>query len=251
MGVLAGFRKRRRAREVASMASRAKRAETLFDRELKRIGVDAKSDEMATYFRRLGIRHTSDRARIRDAYIRQMKEYHPDVSRRPDAQEKAKELNEAYSFLSGKELSTRLGQGAAGYGKQKRIVADGIIREYNARRKRDYEKISADLRSGSIGMEVALKRLFDWEPRFDCACNALFGRLWRAGVELGVLSERNAELMHTEKDSGLAAALEESQRRIEGARSEYKAVEAMLSDVISSIEKHVADAEAESMRRIR
>ncbi len=250
MGIISGLKNRKHAHDVAAMVGRAKRIESLFDKEMRRIGVDAKSDEVTIYFKRLGIRRTSDKSRIHDAYIKQMKEWHPDVSSKEGAQEKAKELNEAYTVLSGKDLGRALNIGPEA-GKQKKGVAERIIKEYNAVRKRDYAQAVADMRSRSSSYEEALRRLSNWEERYDRTCNALFGKLWRIGAELRELSERNAAMLRAEKDANAEHTLEESLRKIEGVHDEYRAAEAMLSDVIGSIEQSIASSETEAFRRSR
>ena len=247
MGLISGMKRRKHVRDAASMLSKSKRIELRLERELKRIGVDVASDEVSIYFKRLGISRTSDKSRIRDAYIRRIKEYHPDVSPRADAEEKAKELNEAYAALSGKGF--RISLVGADYGRQKKMLAERIIGRYNAERKRDYERISADLRSRSLSYEAAVRKMFDWEARYDRTCTSLFGELWRIGSDAAALSERNSELVSSERDASLVATLEESQRRIEAARAEYKAVEALLSDVIGDLRYSIAKSESEARGR--
>ena len=52
------------------------------------------------YYQVLGISRTADRDEIRSSYRKLARQYHPDVSKEPDAESKFKEINEAYQVLS-------------------------------------------------------------------------------------------------------------------------------------------------------
>jgi molecular chaperone DnaJ len=52
------------------------------------------------YYEILGVSRTATQEEIRRAYRRLARQYHPDVNKSPDAEEKFKEINEAYEVLS-------------------------------------------------------------------------------------------------------------------------------------------------------
>ncbi len=52
------------------------------------------------YYEILGVDRTASDEQIRDAFKRLAKKYHPDVSSEPEAEERFKEINEAYAVLS-------------------------------------------------------------------------------------------------------------------------------------------------------
>ncbi len=54
---------------------------------------------MRDYFQILGLPHTADLDEVKQAYRVLAKQYHPDVSTAPDAQQKFVLVNEAYEFL--------------------------------------------------------------------------------------------------------------------------------------------------------
>ena len=84
------------------------------------------------YYEVLGVSRNADTSEIKSAFRRLARQYHPDVSQEADAEEKFKELNEAYEVLSSDEKRARYdrfghagvngaagggyGPGAAGFG---------------------------------------------------------------------------------------------------------------------------------------
>jgi molecular chaperone DnaJ len=69
------------------------------------------------YYDILGIPRNSSVDEIKAAFRKLARQYHPDVSKEPDAEEKFKEINEAYGVLSDPEKRARYDQfGRAGLG---------------------------------------------------------------------------------------------------------------------------------------
>jgi len=76
------------------------------------------------YYEVLGVPRDADEAAIKSAYRKLARQYHPDVNKSPDAEERFKEINEAYEVLSDPEkrraydrygyAATQGGFGAAG-----------------------------------------------------------------------------------------------------------------------------------------
>ena len=54
----------------------------------------------ADYYEILGVDHNADAKTIKRAFLKKARQLHPDVNDAPDAEEKFKEVNEAYSVLS-------------------------------------------------------------------------------------------------------------------------------------------------------
>jgi molecular chaperone DnaJ len=52
------------------------------------------------YYESLGVSRTASPDEIKSAFRRLARQYHPDVSEAPDAEERFKEINEAYAILS-------------------------------------------------------------------------------------------------------------------------------------------------------
>ena len=59
------------------------------------------------YYEILGVDKSATEAQIKSAYRKMAKKYHPDVDKSPSAQEKFKDINEAYEVLSDKQKRSR------------------------------------------------------------------------------------------------------------------------------------------------
>src|SRR5208283_4393739 len=69
------------------------------------------------YYAILGVDRAAGADDIKKAYRKLARQYHPDVSKEPNAEEKFKEINEAYGVLSDPEKRARYDQyGRAGLG---------------------------------------------------------------------------------------------------------------------------------------
>ena len=63
---------------------------------------------MKNYHAILGVTRSSSEEEIKKAYRKLAKEWHPDINKSPEAEEKFKEINEAYEALAKSNLDTRL-----------------------------------------------------------------------------------------------------------------------------------------------
>ena len=63
--------------------------------------------EYKDYYKILGVDRDATEAKIKSAYRKLARQYHPDVNKSPDAVSKFKDINEAYEVLSDKEKKSR------------------------------------------------------------------------------------------------------------------------------------------------
>jgi molecular chaperone DnaJ len=93
------------------------------------------------YYEVLGVPKTASMEEIKDAYRKLAMQYHPDRNKAPDAEEKFKEISEAYAVLSDPEKRSQYDQlGHAGF--DQRYTTEDIFRGA------DFESILRDLGFG-------------------------------------------------------------------------------------------------------
>ncbi|MFN4148422.1 MAG: DnaJ domain-containing protein, partial [Rhodocyclaceae bacterium] len=59
--------------------------------------------EFKNYYEVLGVAREATADEIKKAFRKLARKYHPDVSKEPDAEQRMKEINEAYAVLSDPE----------------------------------------------------------------------------------------------------------------------------------------------------
>lgn len=67
------------------------------------------------YYETLGVKREASQSEIKSAYRRLARKYHPDVNKTPDAQEKFKDINEAYEVLGDENKRKRYDQLGSGW----------------------------------------------------------------------------------------------------------------------------------------
>ena len=76
-------------------------------------------EEKRDYYEILGLSRDADRDALRRAYRKLARQYHPDVSKEADAEERFKEINEAYQVLNDEQLRAQYDRfGHAGINQQ-------------------------------------------------------------------------------------------------------------------------------------
>ena len=100
--------------------------------------------EKRDYYEVLGVSRNASKDEIKDAYRKLAMQYHPDRNKSPDAEEKFKEISEAYAVLSDDEKRQQYDMlGHAGF--DQRYTPEDIFRGA------DFDSIFRDLGFGSFG----------------------------------------------------------------------------------------------------
>src|SRR5215213_3012472 len=97
------------------------------------------------YYEILGVGRNASDDEIKGAFRKLARQYHPDVSKEPDAEEKFKEVNEAYGVLSDAEKRARYDR----FGKEGLGNMGGGFHDYSA----DFGDIFEDL-FGQVGFST-------------------------------------------------------------------------------------------------
>ncbi len=164
-------------KKAKALNRKADALEEGIDREIEHMAPGGGDDkDIKRYFSALGIKPTSDKARIRSAYISRAKEYHPDISKEENAEEMMKLINEAYSTLSEKSL------GVGNLRDERKSVAaiEKLALELYVRlRNSDYDRMVGMARRGVTRQEfmAIIAEFCDWNKRFEKVEKAITGRL--------------------------------------------------------------------------
>ena len=90
------------------------------------------------FYDRLGVSKDASQDEIKRAYRKMSKKYHPDINKEPGAEEKYKEVQEAYETLSDDQKRAAYDQygpdGANGFGGQGGLEASMVVQALEALR---------------------------------------------------------------------------------------------------------------------
>jgi len=118
------------------------------------------------YYEILGVPRNATQEEIKQAYRRLVRQYHPDLNKDPGAQEKFKEINEAYEVLSDPQKRAQYDQFGsvgdfAGYGEQSWGPQDFDFGSFG----RTFEDIFSDFFGDSIFGDIFGRRERQRSPR--------------------------------------------------------------------------------------
>jgi molecular chaperone DnaJ len=99
------------------------------------------------YYEILGLAKTASEDEVKKAYRNLAKQYHPDINKEPGAEDKFKEIQEAYEILSDREKRASYDR----YGHQDLNSGGGFNNAYGGRGFPDLSEILRDLFSGGRG----------------------------------------------------------------------------------------------------
>ena len=214
------------------------------------------------YYKTLEIKRTSDQKIIRSAYVRLIKQHHPDVSKEEESEEIAKRINEAYRALSEKRLNRNVEEMLVGgeISKEVRLeMANGLLEAYTKKRNEDFEAMQGKItHETDINMvAVFVGEFTDWKRRYDDVVRDFFNDLYKVKTKLKRLEKRNSSLYKGEMDQAKKTLLERNAAKLENAirlfeqfESGTESVVGWVKETIEMEEKQVTKEMEETLSRI-
>jgi curved DNA-binding protein len=124
------------------------------------------------FYEVLGVSRDASADEIQRAYRRLARKYHPDVNKDPAAEDRFKEISEAYDVLSDPDTRRRYDA----FGREFRSVPEGVDPETWAR-----ARTGAGARSGSAATDEWFTTANDFDVDIDDLFGGIFGRGRRRG----------------------------------------------------------------------
>ncbi|MCW6159608.1 MAG: J domain-containing protein [Candidatus Micrarchaeales archaeon] len=205
-------------------------------------------ESLELYYKTLEIKRTSDQKIIRSAYVRLMKQHHPDVSKEEASEELAKRINEAYRALSEKKLDRSVEEMLVGGEISPAIrieMANGLLKAYTKRRDEDFEAMRGKIANETdINMiDVFVREFTDWKRRYDWVARDFFKDLYKAETQLKRLEKRNVSLYKGETDQTRKTLLEQNAVKLESARRIYEQLRVGTESVASWVKETIEPEE--------
>ncbi|MGC8572094.1 MAG: DnaJ domain-containing protein [Candidatus Micrarchaeia archaeon] len=177
-------------KNIKNFIKDAEAEKSKYKKLIESYGIDLKTineNKIKDYYKILNISYTNDKEEIRQAYIKLMKIYHPDVNKSENAEIKAKEINEAYATL--KEENSKINYDS-NYKKGNTLrlnnlnvnsISKTLIENYYKLREQDIEIFNAQIRSATTKNEAhaIIINFVDWQRRFDNAKTRSFSEIFK------------------------------------------------------------------------
>ena len=217
--------------EIEAKAAKAESLISSVQEEIDKIyGHERIDKNLQDAFKVLGIKQTNDIKAVRNAYIKQAKIWHPDISKRKNSQETMKAINEAYYRILASH-------GKLGLRNEPMPIADierRLIIRYSAAKEHDYAYFLNALNNAVTRNDVLglIGVLADWEGRLERARAEMLKSLKAKKVKL-LLYRRWFERMQNE--SMAKSELKSIDACVAGIDDVFKSVDTAFRDVASII----------------
>lgn len=156
------------------------------------------------FYRALGVSRTASQAEIQQAYRKLARSYHPDVNKDPAAEERFKELSEAYNVLSDPELRRRYDA----FGADFRQAPEGMDPGTWAR-----ARAGAGTKQGRGGWQrTGSTEGFDFEFGEGIDFSELFGDLFGGRTSQGGRRARQGPIAGADQESEIQLSIDEAYR---------------------------------------
>ncbi|MEM3841278.1 MAG: J domain-containing protein [Candidatus Micrarchaeaceae archaeon] len=239
--------KRIEAAKFSLLLKRNQRISLRLSTFVQELGVQQGNAE--EYFRSLGIKPTDDQRKIRSAYIKKIREFHPDVNNSKEAYDISKALNEAYNFLSKKGGFSAVSIAEA----VKENIPKDFVVLYMKARDSDMQILKSALNYSTdiYSAEEYVRSFNDWHARFE--------RLWRK--KFGAVENMRREALNIRKkflslsesaSNGETASLCKANAKLISEQIAYiDDIVSILEEVKASLSKSIGNMESSAMVSLR
>lgn len=252
------FNEGRRRRRIAALLKKTAEFKAKFISEAKRFGIEVGNLNFRSYYDILGIRYTTDQKAIKDAYIRLVKLYHPDVSSDQNATRKTEEINEAYSSLKDRDRkaeydskfsrgSNRMSSGTT------KAMYNALLAKYSEARNKDLQEFNKRVAVPQQidNLKATIAEVADWQKRFNAVSNNLFGNFWDYGKELKHLDSACRSMLHEEKDQSSLDLLNDNLADLDGLVAAFKEADKVIKGVIDGVLNDIETEENNLAQKLR
>ncbi len=249
MVTVSGIKERLRKNAVRRLIRETEDANKVMTASLTKLGAEPHDDEGAAYFKALGIRPTDNKKAIREAYLRQMRKYHPDINKEAGAEAKAREINEAYTALTGAAVRYNVGEAGLITEKLLNNIKNNFIKAYQDRRHKDYDKLLTSAGYNRDNWSIVsgeIKEYANWRKAFDALEKKQFGPILDCDMEIKRLYGANSKMLQLEKDAGRLGELKLNIEKLEEMRVLSGAFARALASIAREVKDRLAEAEDEN-----
>jgi|GEM_PF-6546579 len=253
LNVLKNFFKNYHIKKVNKFITKYSDIKKKYEKTLQEFGInlsDIITANFKDYYKILNISYTDNSKEIRNAYLNMMKQYHPDINKTEESEEKSKEINEAYSIL--KEQTTKSNYDAL-YKKGAKVklenttvhsISKNLINNYYNLREMDVININNKLRNAMTSEEAraALYEFADWKNRFKRAKDETFDQLFKYKKNFLKLYKTDKKLIKN-KNEWKKDRLIEIGNQLKDLINADKNLRTAIENVSNEIEKEIGKEE--------
>ena len=249
---------KRTAQQINRLFFETDEAEKAFRAEAKKFGIDVGRIQSKGYYDILGIKYTNDPKAIRDAYLRLVKKYHPDVSTDPEATKRSAEINGAYSVLKDRKLKAEYdlssSKGANRMDQQTtKDISNMVLKSYIEVRERDFDEFRkrVSMPMTRDAARAAIDEVTEWKKRYRKVARAVFARFWDSGHRLRSLHSSNKSLIKGKSGRSKLLDLERNEARLSSLLGIYDELDKGVESIVSDVERRISADESKISQKLR
>ena len=244
--------------KVNRLTNDTKSIESRFRSDAKKFGIDIGKISTGDYYGALGIKYTNDQKAIREAYVKMIKKYHPDVSEESAAKEKSEEINEAYGVLKDRakklDYDAVFSKGANRLGPDTtKAMSEMLFKKYIEIREKEFDEFRkrVSIPQQRDAIKAAIEDVADWQRRFNRSVSTVFGTLLDEIKATRKLDLASRSLMRRKEFARYYDRLSQNSRTISMLLQSADEIDKGINSVVSNIKSRIGADEAKVVRKLR